>query len=240
MSRFFQLCKNFIEIWDTLKSKNVEKDKQLKICKNSDITNYWDIYFFKSNIFQNIFSDNICIIFEEQNVMNSIHVLIFLFFKNLPLTQTTPYCRLPFVPQVPRSVCALAYDSSSCSGGWKLLVPEGQIKFGFFSSYNKYRWTQLPTLKLFWSFLSTTLWSEVNLTSSKGVYIGWTSILSVDHGVCNGLENLSWILKGFSWFSFSRICGFIKPWSTSTSAVQFKKIYFGNFNRIDQDIQCLP
>jgi len=44
------------------------------------------------------------------------------------------YCQ-----KVPQSVCAVAYDSSSCSGGWKLPIAEGQLQFRFWSSYYKYR-----------------------------------------------------------------------------------------------------
>ena len=41
--------------------------------------------------------------------------------------------------QVPRSACAIAYDSHDCSGGWRLIIPEGQVRFRWFTSYWKYR-----------------------------------------------------------------------------------------------------
>ena len=41
--------------------------------------------------------------------------------------------------QVPRSACAMGYDSHDCSGGWKLIIPEGQLRFRWFTSYWKYR-----------------------------------------------------------------------------------------------------
>jgi len=44
-----------------------------------------------------------------------------------------------FCDPVPPSACALVYDSSSCSGGWKLAIPEGETRFRFWSSYYKYR-----------------------------------------------------------------------------------------------------
>jgi len=44
-----------------------------------------------------------------------------------------------FCDPVPLSACALVYDSSSCSGGWKLAIPEGETRFRFWSSYYKYR-----------------------------------------------------------------------------------------------------
>jgi len=44
------------------------------------------------------------------------------------------YCK-----KVPISVCAVAYDSSSCRSGWTLPIAEGQLQFRFWSSYNKYR-----------------------------------------------------------------------------------------------------
>ena len=54
---------------------------------------------------------------------------------DLPDERPSPDC----VP-VPRSHCALAYDSSTCRGGWKLLVTEGQRTFPFFSfQFFKYR-----------------------------------------------------------------------------------------------------
>ena len=40
---------------------------------------------------------------------------------------------------VPRTACGVVYDSSSCSGGWKLIIAEGAISFPYFSSYWKYR-----------------------------------------------------------------------------------------------------
>jgi len=44
-----------------------------------------------------------------------------------------------FCDPVPSSACALVYDSSSCSGGWKLAIPEAETRFRFWSSYYKYR-----------------------------------------------------------------------------------------------------
>ena len=41
---------------------------------------------------------------------------------------------------VPRSACTIGYDSHDCSGGWKLVTPEGQLRFRWFTSYWKYRW----------------------------------------------------------------------------------------------------
>jgi len=41
--------------------------------------------------------------------------------------------------KVPSHLCAVAYDSSTCSGGWRLPLPEGQIRFRFWSSWNRYR-----------------------------------------------------------------------------------------------------
>jgi len=40
---------------------------------------------------------------------------------------------------VPRSACAIAYDSHDCTGGWKLVIPEGQLRFRWFTSYWSYR-----------------------------------------------------------------------------------------------------
>ena len=41
---------------------------------------------------------------------------------------------------VPRSACAVTYDSSSCSGGWKLVVAPGQqLRFRWFTSTWQYR-----------------------------------------------------------------------------------------------------
>jgi len=45
------------------------------------------------------------------------------------------YCQ-----KIPQGVCAVAYDSSTCKDdGWKLMLPEGQIQFRFWSSKFKYR-----------------------------------------------------------------------------------------------------
>jgi len=40
---------------------------------------------------------------------------------------------------VPQSACALAYDSSKCDGGWKLVIPIGELRFRWFTSYWSYR-----------------------------------------------------------------------------------------------------
>ena len=45
----------------------------------------------------------------------------------------------PSCSHVQRSACAIAYDSSTCSGGWKLHIPEGQIRFRWFTSTWSYR-----------------------------------------------------------------------------------------------------
>jgi hypothetical protein len=42
-------------------------------------------------------------------------------------------------PEVPANACAIVFDSHDCSGGWKLVIAEGQISFPYFSSYWKYR-----------------------------------------------------------------------------------------------------
>ena len=41
--------------------------------------------------------------------------------------------------KIPESACGVAYDSSSCSGGWGIYLNEGGINFPYFSSYWKYR-----------------------------------------------------------------------------------------------------
>merc|ERR1719362_536760 len=40
---------------------------------------------------------------------------------------------------VPQSACAVAYDSGTCSGGWKLVIPVGELRFRWFTSYWSYR-----------------------------------------------------------------------------------------------------
>jgi len=47
----------------------------------------------------------------------------------------------PKCEAIPRraDICGVLYDSSSCNGGWKLYINEGQISFPYFSSYWKYR-----------------------------------------------------------------------------------------------------
>ena len=45
----------------------------------------------------------------------------------------------PNCEKIPESACGVAYDSSSCSGGWGIYINEGGINFPYFSSYWKYR-----------------------------------------------------------------------------------------------------
>eukprot|EP00092_Neocalanus_flemingeri_P106556 GFUD01136724.1.p1 GENE.GFUD01136724.1~~GFUD01136724.1.p1 ORF type:complete len:712 (-),score=170.30 GFUD01136724.1:71-2206(-) len=47
--------------------------------------------------------------------------------------------RPPNCDVVPHSACAVAYDSSSCTGGWKLVIPMGELRFRWFTSYYTYR-----------------------------------------------------------------------------------------------------
>merc|ERR1712130_166638 len=45
----------------------------------------------------------------------------------------------PLCAEVPRSACAVAYDSGDCDGGWLLPIAEGEQRFKFFSSFYTYR-----------------------------------------------------------------------------------------------------
>jgi len=47
--------------------------------------------------------------------------------------------RPPRCDPVPSQACGIVYDSHSCSGGWKLIITQGEISFPYFSSYWKYR-----------------------------------------------------------------------------------------------------
>ena len=40
---------------------------------------------------------------------------------------------------VPQTACAVGYDSGTCSGGWKLVIPIGELRFRWFTSYWSYR-----------------------------------------------------------------------------------------------------
>merc|ERR1719237_328147 len=40
---------------------------------------------------------------------------------------------------LPQTACAVAYDSGTCSGGWKLVIPIGELRFRWFTSYWSYR-----------------------------------------------------------------------------------------------------
>jgi len=41
--------------------------------------------------------------------------------------------------KIPAGVCAVAYDSHDCNGGWKLILPEGQKRFKWFTPSFQYR-----------------------------------------------------------------------------------------------------
>jgi len=51
-------------------------------------------------------------------------------------SDSIPY---PACSEVPRTACAVAYDEHDCSSGWKLVIPQGTLKFKWFTSYWKYR-----------------------------------------------------------------------------------------------------
>jgi len=41
---------------------------------------------------------------------------------------------------IPGNACCIAYDSSTCSpSGWKLVLPQGEMRFRFFSANYKFR-----------------------------------------------------------------------------------------------------
>ena len=44
---------------------------------------------------------------------------------------------------IPQSACAVGYDSHDCSGGWKLVIPIGELRFRWFTSYWSYRFVVL-------------------------------------------------------------------------------------------------
>lgn len=45
----------------------------------------------------------------------------------------------PRCAEVPLSACAVGYDSHDCNGGWRLTIPQGSLRFPYFSMYWKYR-----------------------------------------------------------------------------------------------------
>jgi len=47
--------------------------------------------------------------------------------------------RPPNCNPVPRSACAVVYDEKDCLSGWKLIIPEGEIRFKWMSQYYAYR-----------------------------------------------------------------------------------------------------
>jgi len=53
-----------------------------------------------------------------------------------PLVDERPSSRCS---QVPTTACAVAYDSSDCSGGWRLVIPQSTLRFRWFTSYWSYR-----------------------------------------------------------------------------------------------------
>ena len=77
---------------------------------------------------------------------------------------------------VPQSACAVAYDSGTCSGkkkgignflhnlfkgGWKLVIPVGELRFRWFTSYWSYRLDASFPLNcgdFSWSGMTWTLW----------------------------------------------------------------------------------
>jgi len=40
---------------------------------------------------------------------------------------------------VPTTACAVAYDSSTCNGGWRLVIPQGEMRFRWFTATYSYR-----------------------------------------------------------------------------------------------------
>jgi len=47
--------------------------------------------------------------------------------------------RPPRCQPIPRSACAVVYDEKNCASGWKLIIPEGELRFKWMSTYYAYR-----------------------------------------------------------------------------------------------------
>jgi len=47
--------------------------------------------------------------------------------------------RPPNCLPIPRTACAVAYDEKDCTSGWKLIIPEGQLRFKWMGLYYAYR-----------------------------------------------------------------------------------------------------
>ena len=47
--------------------------------------------------------------------------------------------RPPGCEAIPRSSCAVVYDEKNCLGGWKLIIPPGELRFKWMSAYYAYR-----------------------------------------------------------------------------------------------------
>lgn len=47
--------------------------------------------------------------------------------------------RPPNCEEIPRSACAVVYDEKDCLSGWKLIIPQGELRFKWMSAYYAYR-----------------------------------------------------------------------------------------------------
>lgn len=83
----------------------------------------------------------------------------------------------PACSHVQRSACAIAYDSSSCSGGWKLHIPEGQIRSDANVMIKSLSSDVYLPARFRW-FTST--WSYRNDMDTIGVKAGCTAYLYSD------------------------------------------------------------
>jgi len=67
---------------------------------------------------------------QQQNIVLSV--------PQQPLQAIDPE-RPPNCHPIPRTACAVAYDEKDCTSGWKLIIPEGQLRFKWMGLYYAYR-----------------------------------------------------------------------------------------------------
>jgi len=69
---------------------------------------------------------------QQQNTVMSVG-------QQTPQNQNLDPERPPTCDPIPMSACAVVYDEKDCLSGWKLIIPEGEIRFKWMSAYYAYR-----------------------------------------------------------------------------------------------------
>ena len=134
---------NRTETQEEVLSKSLLKHIDEKEASEDDILEAYcrdvDAYSFEFNQPETQQQNRVVSVAPQRPQVRKNITLIYQSFTEFFLKQFLDPERPPNCNQVPRSACAVVYDEKDCLSGWKLIIPEGEIRFKWMSQYYAYR-----------------------------------------------------------------------------------------------------